>query len=81
MKLKFDTKDFAENQMIRENFNVCSGTKFSDPFLIQMSLNGKIAVGTDARNLKLNSKAGTRIVTKRVVPLNNEDIERAKACE
>lgn len=56
LKLKYDTKDYADIQMIRDNFNVVSASKFADPFLIHMSLGGRLVAGADVRNLRLNSK-------------------------
>ena len=67
--------------MIKDNFNVLSSSKFGDPFLLQMSLSGKVIAGSDIRNLRPNTKQGPRTVVKRVLPLNKEEMQRAKACD
>jgi hypothetical protein len=79
--MKYDTRDFAENRTIKENFNVMGVGKFADPFLLQMSLNGKPVAGTDVRNLRQNTKQGIRVPTRRILPLSAEDMSKAKACD
>jgi hypothetical protein len=48
--MRFDTKHFCEINMIKQNFNVLIGG--ADPFLAQMSVNGRIVTGGDIRSLK-----------------------------
>jgi len=48
--MRHDTKHFNEVNMIRNNFNVSS--LGADPFLAQMSINGRIVAGADIRSLK-----------------------------
>jgi hypothetical protein len=54
--MKYDSRDFTENKMIKENFNVLSNGKFADPFLLQMSLSGQLVAGSDVRNLRPGTK-------------------------
>jgi hypothetical protein len=49
--MRHDTKPFADNQMIARNFNVMQ-TGLADPFLTQLSLQGRAVAGNDIRALK-----------------------------
>ena len=51
LKMKYDTKHFADNPMIKANFNVAPAG-LSDPFLSQLSISGKVVAGGDIRQLK-----------------------------
>ena len=56
LKMKYDSRDFTENKMIKDNFNVLRNGKFADPFLLQMSLSGQLVAGSDVRNLRPGTK-------------------------
>jgi hypothetical protein len=51
LKMRHDTKEFSDLPLIKANFNVCKLGQ-SDPFLVHMSLGGKVIAGSDIRSLK-----------------------------
>ena len=81
LKLKYDTKDFADLQIIKDNFNVQLQAKYADPFLISLSINGKLVAGADIRNLRSKKNSGQQSAIKRVIPLSSDDMQKAKACD
>lgn len=76
MKLRYDTKDFGDLPLIKNHFNAqVSGT--ADPFLVQMSLGGKVIAGADIRRLrKAKDKNG-----KRVLAWAPDELQKAKSCD
>lgn len=72
IKLKYDTKDFVDIKILRDNFNVFSG-KFADTFLLHMSLTSKPVAGTDVRNLRQRRGSGSA-QSKRILPLSQDEM-------
>lgn len=58
-------------------FNFASSGQKGDPFLIQASVSGNIVAGNKIRAIK---QRGQEFI-KRVLPLGDEDMTKAKACE
>ena len=77
LKMKTDTSVFATLALGRY-FNFATETSRGDPFLIQTSVSGNIVAGNRARALKKGRDAQTY---KRTIPLVDEDMNKAKACE
>ena len=75
LKMKSDTSVFATLALGRY-FNFATETSRGDPFLIQASVSGNIVAGNRARALKKGRDAN-----KRTIPLADEDMNKAKACE
>lgn len=78
LKMKNDTRWFADSQTINDNFSI--SPKTSDPFLIQLSVKGNIVAGSDVRALKAQRNSGLNVI-KRVLPLRQEEMFKAKACD
>lgn len=72
--MKTDTIDFGK-LAISQYFNF--GDQRGDPFLIQLSLAGSVVAGSDIRALKMRKD----LSKKQVLPLTEEDVTKAKACE
>ena len=60
------------------HFNFAEGSR-GDPFLIQSSVQGNIVAGNDVRAIK-RGKVGD-YNHKKVLPLAEDDMAKAKACE
>lgn len=76
LKMKYDTKHFADNPMIKANFNVAPAG-LSDPFLSQLSISGKVVAGGDIRQLKQQKNQQA----KRVLAWGPDEIQKAKSCD
>mmetsp|Transcript_3638 Transcript_3638/g.4869 ORF Transcript_3638/g.4869 Transcript_3638/m.4869 type:complete len:89 (-) Transcript_3638:124-390(-) len=74
--MKTDTIQFA-NLQIGKHFNFADAHSRGDPFLIQTSVAGNIVAGNRARALR-KGKEGQG---KRTLPLAEDDMSKAKACE
>ena len=72
--MKWDTLAFSKLP-IAQHFNF--GDQRGDPFLIQLSLTGNVVAGGDIRALKQRKEESK----KQVLPLTEEDVTKAKACE
>lgn len=72
--MKTDTIEFAKLG-ISQYFNF--GDQRGDPFLIQLSLAGSVVAGSDIRGLKMRKE----LSKKHVLPLTEEEVTKAKACE
>lgn len=77
LKIKTDTACFA-SLPIAKHFNFAPEGARSDPFLIQTSVSGNIVAGNRARALR-KGKEGVNL--KRTLPLGEDDMSKAKACE
>lgn len=77
IKLRYDTKDFADIKLISENFNIFTG-KSADTFLLHMSLTSRAVAGADVRNLR-NRKGSAS--SKRILPLSQDDMQKSKVCD
>jgi|LauGreDrversion4_2_1035121.scaffolds.fasta_scaffold140308_1 hypothetical protein len=77
IKLRYDTKDFADLKLISENFNIFTG-KSADTFLLHMSLTSKAVAGADVRSLR-NRKGSAS--SKRILPLSQDDMQKSKVCD
>jgi len=75
--MKTDTITFA-TLTISKHFNFANENSRGDPFLIQTSVAGNIVPGNRARGLR---KEKQQAFTKRTLPLAEEDMRKAKACE
>ena len=75
--MKTDTTIFAA-MTIAKHFNFAPENSRGDPFLIQTSVSGNIIAGNRARALR-KGKEGQQI--KRTIPLAEDDMGKAKACE
>lgn len=64
---------------IGKHFNFTAETSRGDPFLIQTSVSGNIVAGNRARALR-KGKDGQQVI-KRTLPLAEDDMNKAKACE
>ena len=76
IKMKHDTTIFA-TLAISKYFNFVGEGQRADPFLIQASVSGNIVAGNKIRAIK---QRGNDII-KRSLPLGDEDMTKAKACE
>lgn len=74
LKMKADTLEFSRLS-IKDHFNF--GESRGDPFLIQLSLSGAVAQG-DIRALKQRKEQASK---KQVLPLTQDEVTKAKACE
>lgn len=63
---------------ITRHFNFANENSRGDPFLIQTSVSGNILAGNRARALR---KEKQNAWVKRTLPLAEEDMRKAKACE
>ena len=77
LKMKSDTTVFA-TMTIGKHFNFAPENSRGDPFLIQTSVSGNIIAGNRARAIR-KGKEGQAI--KRTIPLAEDDMSKAKACE
>lgn len=77
LKIKTDTACFA-SLPISKHFNFAPEGARSDPFLIQTSVSGNIVAGNRARALRKGKEGGS---LKRTLPLGEDDMSKAKACE
>ena len=77
LKMKTDTIVFA-SMTIGKYFNFAPENSRGDPFLIQTSVSGNIIAGNRARAIR-KGKEGQLI--KRTIPLGDDDMGKAKACE
>ena len=77
IKLRYDTKDFADIKLISENFNIFTG-KSADTFLLHMSLTSRAVAGADVRSLR-NRKGSAS--SKRILPLSQDDMQKSKVCD
>jgi hypothetical protein len=75
--MKTDTICFA-NLSISKHFNFAPENSRGDPFLIQASVSGNIIAGNRARALRKGKEGQT---LKRTLPLAEDDMTKAKACE
>ena len=75
--MKGDTTVFATLAMGR-HFNFAPENSRGDPFLIQTSVSGHIVAGNRARAIRKGKEAQS---TKRCIPLAEDDMSKAKACE
>ena len=78
LKMKSDTSCFA-TMAIGKHFNFAAETSRGDPFLIQTSVSGNIVAGNRARALRKGKDGQQQI--KRTLPLAEDDMNKAKACE
>ena len=63
-------------------FNFAPEGSRGDPFLIQTSVSGNIVAGNRARALRAANKGtGSERFIKRVIPLAEDDMSKARACE
>lgn len=74
IKMKSDTTDFSK-LTLSQHFNF--GDHRSDPFLVQLSLTDRVVAGADIRGLKQRKDTQK----KQVLPLTEEDVTKARACE
>ena len=74
--MKSDTTVFATMAMAKY-FNFAPENSRGDPFLIQTSVSGNIIAGNRARALR----KGKDQQIKRTIPLGEDDMGKAKACE
>lgn len=72
--MKTDTLEFSK-LAISHHFNF--GDQRGDPFLIQLSLAGSVVAGSNIRGLKIRKE----LSKKHVLPLTEDDVTKAKACE
>ena len=75
--MKTDTIVFA-SMTIGKYFNFAPENSRGDPFLIQTSVSGNIIAGNRARAIR-KGKEGQSI--KRTIPLGDDDMGKARACE
>ncbi len=81
--MKTDTAVFA-SMSIAKYFNFApEGGSRGDPFLIQTSVTGNIIAGNRARALRANKgkDGATERLIKRTIPLAEDDMSKARACE
>ena len=76
LKMRHDTKFLSESTIIQRNFNVVQQGS-SDPFLTQMSIQGKVVVG-DLRALKQQK---SNMTAKRVLHFGQDETYKARSCE
>lgn len=74
--MKHDTSIFA-TLAISKYFNFVGEGQRADPFLIQSSVSGNVVAGNKIRAIK--QREGD--IIKRTLPLGDEDMTKAKACE
>ena len=75
--MKTDTIDFAR-LTIAKHFNFADAQSRGDPFLIQTSVTGNAVAGKGLRALKKGKVEGQ---TKRTIPLTEDEMNKATACE
>ena len=75
--MKTDTISFA-TLAIAKHFNFANENSRGDPFLIQTSVAGNMVAGNRARALR---KEKLQSFVKRILPLAEDDMRKAKACE
>jgi hypothetical protein len=73
--MKSDTNILADLPLITENFSLKSG----DCFFVQMSVKGNVVAGSDVRSLRKQRNSSTS--SKLLLPLEQADIQKIKACE
>lgn len=77
LKMKSDTAVFV-SMTIGKYFNFAPENSRGDPFLIQTSVSGNIIAGNRARAIR---KGKEMQQIKRSIPLAEDDMSKAKACE
>ena len=74
--MKHDTTILA-TLTLAKYFNFVGEGQRADPFLIQASVSGNVVAGNKIRAIKQRGQD----VIKRTLPLGDEDMTKAKACE